>query len=139
MMGMSWNQVAVGGNLTRDIEIKYMPNGMAVCDISLAVNERRKSGNEYIDEVSYVDCTAFGKTAEVMEKYLGKGSSVLIGGKLKQERWQDKDGHNRSRLKVIVERMQMIGSRSESNADAVQSDQLPASTTHQQVDDDIPF
>lgn len=139
-MGMSWNQVTVGGNLTRDIEIKYTPSGMAVCDISLAVNERRKSGNEYIDEVSYVDCTAFGKTAEVMEKYLGKGSSVLIGGKLKQERWQDKDGHNRSRLKVIVDRMQMIGNRSESNVDASQSDVSPESTVaQQQVDDDIPF
>jgi single-strand DNA-binding protein len=105
----SFNRVILLGNLTRDIELRYLASGMAVTDVGLAVNDRRKNANgEWIDEVSFIDVTVWGRTAEVMSEYLGKGSPVLIEGRLKQDTWEQ-DGQKRSKLKVTCERMQMIG------------------------------
>ena len=85
---------------------------MAVTDIGVAVNDRRKNANgEWIEEVTFVDVTVWGRTAEVMSEYLSKGSPVFIEGRLKLDSWEDKDGQKRSKLKVICERMQLIGGR----------------------------
>jgi single-strand DNA-binding protein len=108
----SFNRVILIGNLTRDIELRYLPSGMAVTDISLAVNDRRKGQNgEWIEEVSFVDVTVWGRTAEVMSEYLSKGSPVFIEGRLKLDTWEGQDGQKRSKLKVICERMQLIGAK----------------------------
>jgi single-strand DNA-binding protein len=107
----SFNRVILLGNLTRDIELRYLQNSMAVADVSLAVNDRRKNANgEWIEEVTFVDVTVWGRTAEVMSEYLSKGSPVFIEGRLKLESWE-KDGQKRSKLKVVCERMQLIGAR----------------------------
>lgn len=107
----SFNRVVLMGNLTRDIELRYLPSGMAVSEFSLAVNDRRKtSEGNWVDEASFFDITLFGRTAEVASEYLSKGSPVLIEGRLKQDTWE-KDGQKRSKVKVIGERMQMIGSK----------------------------
>ena len=80
----SFNRVILLGNLTRDPELRYLPSGMAVTDIGLAVNDRRKNANgEWVEETTFVDVTLWGRTAEVASEYLSKGSPVLIEGRLK--------------------------------------------------------
>jgi single-strand DNA-binding protein len=106
----SYNRVILVGNLTRDPELRYIPSGTAVSDIGLAVNDRVKRGDQWVDEATFVDITLWGRTAEIANEYLSKGSPVLIEGRLKQDRWE-KDGQKHSKLKVTCERMQMLGSR----------------------------
>src|SRR5262245_36782295 len=107
----SFNRVILLGNLTRDIEIRYLQSGMAVADVGLAVNDRRKNqAGEWVEETTFVDVTMWGRTAEVAGEYLSKGSPILIEGRLKLEQWE-KDGQKRSKLSVVCERMQMVGSK----------------------------
>jgi single-strand DNA-binding protein len=107
----SYNRVVLMGNLTRDIEVKYIQSGTAVANASLAVNEKRKDNNgQWVDDVTFVDLTLWGRTAEVAGEYLSKGSPVLVEGRLKQEQWE-KDGQKRSKMIVVVEKLQMIGSK----------------------------
>ena len=107
----SYNRVILMGNLTRDIELKYIQSGSAVTEVGLAVNDRRKSqSGEWIEETTFVDVTLWGRTAEVASEYLGKGSPVLIEGRLKLDTWET-DGQKRSKLRVVGERMQMLGGR----------------------------
>ena len=109
----SYNRVVLLGNLTRDPELRYIPSGTAVTDIGLAVNDRRKSASgEWVEETTFVDVTLWGRTAEVASEYLTKGSPVLIEGRLKLDTWESNDGQKRSKLKVICERMQMLGGAS---------------------------
>jgi single-strand DNA-binding protein len=107
----SFNRVIIVGNLTRDVELRHIPSGMAVTDIALAVNDRRKNGSgEWVEETTFVDVTIWGRSAEVAAQYLSKGSPLLVEGRLKQERWES-EGQKRSKLKVVCERMQMLGGR----------------------------
>ncbi len=106
----SFNRVVLLGNLTRDPELRYIPSGMAVSDIGLAINDRVKRNNEWVEETTFVDVTLWGRTAEVANEYLSKGSSILIEGRLKLDSWE-KDGQKRSKLKVVGEKMQMVGGR----------------------------
>ena len=109
----SFNRVILMGNLTRDIELKYTQSGLAVTDVGLAVNDRRKNQQgEWIEETTFVDVTLWGRQAEVAGEYLGKGSPVLIEGRLKLDTWET-DGQKRSKLRVVGERMQMVGGRRE--------------------------
>ena len=108
----SYNRVILVGNLTRDPELRYIPSGTAVADVGLAVNDRRKNANgEWVEETTFIDVTLWARTAEVASEYLSKGSPVLIEGRLKLDTWQTNDGQKRSKLKVVGERMQMLGSR----------------------------
>jgi single-strand DNA-binding protein len=146
----SFNRVILVGNLTRDPELRYIPSGTAVTEIGLAVNDRRKSASgEWVDETTFVDVTLWGRTAEVATEYLNKGSNVLIEGRLKLDTWE-KDGKKNSKLRVIGERMQMLGGRgggqgggpsggphrgeSKSATPATVPDEMEAPP-----DDDIPF
>ena len=104
----SFNRVILVGNLTRDPELRYIPSGTAVSDIGLAVNDRVKKGDQWVDEATFVDITLWGRTAEIANEYLSKGSPVLIEGRLKLDRWE-KDGQKHSKLKVIGDKMQMLG------------------------------
>jgi single-strand DNA-binding protein len=107
----SFNRVILLGNLTRDVEVKYLQSGMAVAEIGMAVNDRRKNqAGEWVDEATFVDVTLWGRTAEVAGEYLSKGSPVLIEGRLKLDQWET-DGQKRSKLKVVGERLQMLGSK----------------------------
>jgi single-strand DNA-binding protein len=109
----SYNRVILLGNLVRDIELRYTNSRMAVCQNAIAVNDRRKNASgEWIDETSFVDVTFFGRTAEVVSEYLSKGSPIFVEGRLKQDTWE-KDGQKRSKLYVIVDRMQLLGGRNE--------------------------
>jgi len=107
----SFNRVILVGNTTRDVELRYIQSGTAVCDIGLAVNDRRKNASgEWVEDTQFVDVTLWGRTAEVASEYLGKGSPVLIEGRLKLDQWEQ-DGQKRQKLKVIGERMQLLGSK----------------------------
>tara|TARA_Y100001954_G_scaffold39939_1_gene40087 strand:+ start:190 stop:687 length:498 start_codon:yes stop_codon:yes gene_type:complete len=102
------------GNLTRDPELRYLPSNMAVVGLGLAVNRRwRNQQGEQQEETTFVDCEAFGKTAELLNQYLKKGRPVYLEGRLKLDQWQDREGGNRSKLKVIIENFQFIDSRGE--------------------------
>lgn len=107
----SYNRVILVGNLTRDPELRYIPSGTAVAEIGLAVNDRVKRGDQWVDETTFVDVTLWARTAEVANEYLSKGAPVLIEGRLKLDTWE-KDGQKRSKLKVIADKMQMLGGRS---------------------------
>ena len=109
----SFNKVILMGNLTRDPEVRYTPKGSAVADIGLAVNRVYSTDNgEKREETTFVDVTLWGRTAEIAGEYLKKGRPVLIEGRLQLDSWDDKQsGQKRSKLKVIGESMQLLGSR----------------------------
>lgn len=108
----SYNRVILVGNLTRDPELRYTPSGTAVTDIGLAVNDYRKGPNgETVEETTFVDVTLWGRTAEVASEYLNKGAPCLIEGRLKLDQWQDKEGQKRSKLKVVGDRLQLLGAK----------------------------
>ena len=108
----SYNRVVLLGNLTRDPEVRYIQTGTAVCDLGLAVNDRRKNANgEWVEETVFVDVTLWARIAEVAGEYLSKGSPVFIEGRLKFDTWEGTDGQKRSKLRVVGERMQLLGAR----------------------------
>ncbi|UYV13591.1 MAG: single-stranded DNA-binding protein [Phycisphaera sp.] len=110
-MAGNFNRVFLMGNLTRDIEMRHTPQNMAIAKIGLAVNRKFKTqSGEQREETTFVDCDAFGRTAEVMAQYLRKGRPVFIEGRLKLDQWQDQQGNNRSKLKVVIESFQFIDS-----------------------------
>ncbi len=128
----SYNRVVLLGNLTRDPELRYIPSGTAVSDIGLAVNDRVKRDDQWVEEVTFVDITLWGRTAEIANEYLSKGSPVLIEGRLKLDTLE-KDGQKRSKLKVIGERMQMVGSRGGSSGGGPNRSQSHETTPHEQT------
>ena len=150
-MARSFNKVILVGNLTRDVELRHTNSSTAVTDVGLAVNDRRKTPQgEWVDEVTYVDVTLWGRQAEVASEYLRKGSRVLIEGRLQLDQWQDKDsGQKRSKLKVVGSQMMMLDGRSEgggqrgSSGDSEGAYSAPAETaappSSTPADDDIPF
>lgn len=109
----SYNRVMLIGNLTRDIDLRHTPGGTAVTDMGMAVNDRRKNAQgEWVDEVTYVDVTLWGRTAEIASEYLRKGSPVFIEGRLKLDSWEA-EGQKKYKLRVVGERLQLLGSRSD--------------------------
>lgn len=142
----SFNKTIIAGNLCRDVELKFTPGGTAVAEVSLAVNEvRYDKDHKKIEEVSFVDVTLWGKTAEVAGEYLRKGSNVLIEGKLKSDSWDDKEtGKKRSKLKVVAERLVMLGGKN-NNGDKSDDRELVGSGVDSQssgggdAGGDIPF
>jgi single-strand DNA-binding protein len=106
----SYNKVLLMGNLTRDIELKNIGGNQSVANMGLAVNRKYKTGDgEQREEVTFVDCEAWGKTAETMAKFLAKGRPVFIEGRLKLDQWE-KDGQKFSKLRVVVENFQFVDS-----------------------------
>ncbi|MEQ8786241.1 MAG: single-stranded DNA-binding protein [Pirellulaceae bacterium] len=106
----SYNRVVLVGNVTRNIELKYTQGGTAVTELGLAVNDRVKRGNDWVEETTYLDVTLWGRMAEVASEYLSKGSSVLIEGRLKLDTWEA-NGKKRQKLSVVGERMQLLGGK----------------------------
>ena len=142
-MAGSFNKVILMGNLTRDPQVRYLPAGSAVAEISLAVNRTwfDKTTNQKKEEVTFVDVTLWGRDAEVAGEYLTKGRSVLIEGRLSLDTWDDKaTGQKRSKLKVTAERMAMVGGKGE-KSDAPQGDSNWTKAAETQVtgNEDVPF
>ncbi len=113
----AYNRVILIGNLTRDIELKHTSGGKAVTEIGLAVNDRRKQDNEWIEESTFVDVTLWDRTAEVANEFLSKGSPLFIECRLKLDSWES-NGSKRSKLRVVAEKMQMLGQKKTGTADS---------------------
>jgi len=111
-----FNRVIIVGNLTRDIELRYLPSGTAVGGCGIASTRKFKGGDgSQKEEVLFVDITFFGRTAEIANQYLKKGSKILVEGRLKLDSWTDQNGGKRSKHSVVVENMTMLDSRGDSN------------------------
>src|SRR4029077_12780730 len=109
----NFSKVPLMGNLTRDIELRHTPNNTPVAQLGLAINRRWRDANgETKEETTFVDCDAFGKTAENLAKFFSKGRPIFIEGRLKLDTWKDKtDGSNRSKLKVVVDSFEFVDSK----------------------------
>jgi single-strand DNA-binding protein len=148
----SYNRVILMGNLTRDVQLRYTPGGTPVTEVGLAVHDRRKNQNgEWVDETTFVDVTFWGRTAEVAAEYLSKGSPVFVEGRLKLDTWE-KDGQKNYKLRVVCDRMQLLGSgggggsgssgsgpRAASSAPRDEFASSSANHDHDTAMDDIPF
>ncbi len=144
----SYNRVILVGNLTSDPELRYIPSGTAVTELRMAINDRRKTASgEWVEETTFVDVTLWGRTAEVATEYLNKGSNVLIEGRLKLDTWE-KDGKKNSKLRVVGDKMQMLGGkgggggggpRGGGSAAAPATQQGGRDDSEMPPDDDIPF
>ena len=105
------NKVFLMGNLTRDPEVKYLPSQTAVAEFGIAVNRRwTNQDGQQKEEVTFVDCSAFGRTAETIGKFLKKGRPVFIEGRLKLDQWEAQDGSKRSKMRVVIDNFQFIDS-----------------------------
>jgi len=148
---MSFNKIILVGNLGADPELRYTPQGTAVCDFSVATNEKRKDkSGEMQDVTTWFRVTLWGRQAEVASQYLTKGRQVYVEGRLSLEEWTDRDGNRRQTLKVHGTDIHFIGSRAEETSAAqgmragAQPAAEPAKTAIAQeqdeiTDDDIPF
>ncbi|HXS69651.1 MAG TPA: single-stranded DNA-binding protein [Candidatus Polarisedimenticolia bacterium] len=147
----SYNKVILVGNLTRDPELRYTPKGMAIAKIGLAVNRNWTSeSGEKKEEVTFVDVDIFGRTAENVAQYMKKGRPILIEGRLRLDQWDDKQtGQKRSKLGVVAENVQFLGSPSGGGGDGGEAPRRPAPSTAPAPsssepdmppsDDDVPF
>lgn len=115
---MAVNSVSITGNLTRDPELKATAGGTGVLSMGVAVNERRKdpATGEWGDYPNYVDCVVFGNSAEALARILAKGAKVAVHGRLHQDRWQDQDGRNRSRIEVVADEVDLMQRPGEARA-----------------------
>lgn len=143
---MNVNKVFIAGNITREPDLKYIPSGTAVCSFGVAINNKwtDKDGQKH-EDVVFVDVEAWSRIGEVISEHLTKGSPIFVEGRLKLDQWTDKDGSKRSKVKVVCERMQFVGSKSDGPSDsrseyaqdtAPQEPQPQAATERYQ---DIPF
>ena len=129
----NFNKVLLMGNLTRDPQLRYLPSQMAVAEFGLAINRKWKGPQgEEREEVAFIECTAWGKTAETINQYCQKGRAIFVEGHLKFDQWEDKQGGGkRSKLSVVVQNFQFIGGPREGGAAPAgggggESDQRPA-------------
>jgi single-strand DNA-binding protein len=111
-MSNDTNEVVIIGRLTRDAEIKMTSSGQSITSFSIAVNRSVKKGDEWTDEASFFDVTLWGKIGEIIGQYLTKGKQVAVVGSLRQDRWTDKEGANRSKVVINAEMVQLLGSGS---------------------------
>jgi single-strand DNA-binding protein len=106
-----YNKIILVGNLTRDPEMRYTPQGTSVCNFGLAVNRKYKQGEETKEEVTFINIVVFGRQADVCGQYLNKGSAVLIEGRLQERRWETEDGQKRSRHEVVAQNVRFLSMR----------------------------
>lgn len=152
-MSADINQVTLIGRLTRDAELKYIPSGTALTKFSIAVNRRKKTGDEWVSEVNFFDITLWGRSAEALNPYLTKGKRVAVVGELRQERWTQ-DNQNRSKVEIVATSIQLLGGsatgmdsgapreRSQNNINISPSNSsfaVPSYEEETDFDDDIPF
>jgi single-strand DNA-binding protein len=155
---MPINRVVIVGNLTKDPELRGLPSGGSVCQLRVAVNERRKNAQtgQWDDHPNYFSVTVFGNSADATAKFLSKGRQVAIDGRLRWREWQDKDGARRESVEIVAQDVQFIGGREEGQAGGLptptssggdwvgggaspRQPDPPAPSSGGQASDDIPF
>ena len=125
-MAANLNKTMLIGNLTRDVELKYIPSGAAVANFGLAINRQYKnSDGEKVEEVCFIDIVAWNRLAEICGEYLSKGQPLFVEGRLQMDSWEQEDGQKRSKLKVVAQNIQFLGGKTDAEA--------------KDADDDIPF
>ena len=147
-----FSKAIITGNLTRDPELRTTPNGSSVCSFSVAVNRvYRDASGEQKEDVSFIDCSAWGKLAEMINQYAKKGSGVLVSGRLSQRSWEDKtSGQKRSRVEIVVEDFNFAGGArdnggsssysSDSSAEPAEPADIPDDIPEEEIDlSDVPF
>lgn len=133
----TFNKVILIGNLTKDPESRFIPSGQQVASFSIAVNKKYKTAaGEQKEEVSFFDCEAWGKTAELVTSYLKKGRAVHLEGSLKQERWETPEGQKRNKVKIVVQSVQFLGQKPEEEG---QGGAAPAAAGSWDGGEDVPF
>jgi single-strand DNA-binding protein len=115
-----FNKVILVGNLTRDIELRYIQSGSGIANTSIATSRKFTQNGEKKEEVCFVEITFFGRSAEIANQYLRKGSKILVEGRLKFDQWVDQNGQKRSKHSVIVETMQMLDSKGDNQNGGMQ-------------------
>ena len=137
-----FNKVILIGNLTRDVELRYTPNGTAIAKFGLATNRTYKDTltGENKQEVMFIDITVFGRSAEIANQYLSKGRRVLIEGRLVLDQWVDSTGQKRSKHSVVAERVQFMDSKAsaDDSMGAVREQPAPKPQMQQQKNNEIP-
>jgi single-strand DNA-binding protein len=134
-----YNKVILMGNLTKDPEIRYTPNGTAVANFSIAVNRRYKINGEVKDEVSYLDIVVFGKQAENCGQYINKGDSILVDGRLQQRRWESEDGQKRSKIEIVAQSVQFMSKKQGSSQGFAAEDGGISNTAGGLPEEEVPF
>ena len=138
------NHVILIGRLTRDSALTYTSGGMAVCKFAIAVNRRKKSGDQWVDEASFFAVVAWGKTGEAINQYLVKGKQVAVEGELHQNRWEQ-DGQSRSKVEINASNVQLLGGGTEpapsrqTRQGASSAPQNEGGPEQHDFPDDIPF
>ncbi len=127
----SYNKVIMVGNLTRDIQLSFLPSGVPAGEAGIATNRKWTKDGEKREEVCFIDLRVYGKQAETMSQYCQKGSPILIEGRLQLDQWEDKQGQKRSKHRIVVERFQFLGTAQDSAA--------PQPASQDVVGDDTPF
>jgi single-strand DNA-binding protein len=139
-----FSKAIITGNLTRDPELRTIPNGANVCSFSVAVNRTYKDASgEQREDVSYIDCSAWGRLGEMINQYAKKGSGVLVSGRLDQRSFEGKDGVKRSRVEIVVEDFNFVGTAPRDDNGSYSSnfnaaDAANAQSADGNVPDDIP-
>lgn len=136
-----FSKAIITGNLTRDPELRTTANGSTVCGFSVAVNRVYKdSSGEQKEDVSYIDCSAWGRLGEMINQYAKKGSGVLVSGRLDQRSWEDKtDGKKRSRVEIVVEDFNFVGApRGDGSSSGFGSNVSSVQDTASDIPDDVP-
>lgn len=143
-MARGFSKAIITGNLTRDPELRTTPSGSQVCSFSVAVNRNYKdSSGESKEDVSFIDCSAWGKAGEIIAQYAKKGSGILVSGRLDQRSWE-KDGQKHSRVEIVVEDFNFLSAGSGNNggsaADTEVKDEAPEDISDEPIDlSEIPF
>jgi len=134
------NKVILVGNLGKDPEVKYLDSGVAVANFSLATTENYKNKEgERVSQTEWHNIVLWRGLAEVAEKWLKKGSSVYIEGKIKTRKWEDKDGNTRYNTEILADNMTMLGGKSNTDSTSPVSSELTTSKSPEDTDDDLPF
>lgn len=107
------NRVVIEGRLTREAELRYSNSGFPILKFSIACNDRKKVGDEWKDEAGFFDCVILGKLGEAISPRMKKGAAAICSGQLKQNRWQDDSGQNKSRIEIMVEEISVYDSNKE--------------------------
>lgn len=131
-MATNINRVILTGNLTKDPELKTLDSGFAICSLRIANNTRKKEGDNWVDKPNYFDVTIFGRSGENAAKYLAKGRSVAIDGRLEWREWEDKEGNKRQSTEIIADNVQFLSSGNG-------GDSAPAAAAGDDASDDLPF
>lgn len=142
-MGKGLNKVTIIGNLGQDPEVRYTQGGSAICNLRVAVNERRKDGDEWKDHTEWFTVVVFGKTAENAGQYLAKGRQVAVDGRLQTREWKDKTGATRKDTEIVAHELIFIGGGGDEKGASPSNGRKPAPKAAPDeggfVDDDLPF